>query len=264
MQYKGAVFFDYDGTLTDEKAGISRPTETTCRAIRKLRENGYLAVLSTGRGIPYIYDMGIDFDGLSTSNGTYGEVAGEVVFDHPIDEAAMNRLTGRMKELGVNYGIDNPQICLTPDMDEQRFRIWIETFDIKASSFRAIVPGEEVRGYKLCALFDSYDQIDRLRSEFGEEFEFACQRVFKYADVNIRAFNKATGVKAICEYFGLDRKDTYAFGDGANDVEMLRCVGHGVAMGHHAEELEACAEFITRTVAEEGIEYGLRHYGLIG
>lgn len=263
MRYKGAVFFDYDGTLTDENNGISRPTERTVRAIRRLRENGYLAILATGRGIPYIYDTGVEFDGMSTSNGTFGVVAGEVVFDHPIEANALNRLMKRMEELGVNYGIDNPEICFTPDLNEKRFRTWIDTFDIKASSFREIEPGEQVRGYKLCALFDDYDQIERLRAEFGAEFEFACQRVFKYADVNVRSCNKATGVKAICEHFGLNAENTYAFGDGSNDVEMLKCVGHGVAMGHHAEELEKCAEFITATVKEEGIEAGLLHYGLI-
>ena len=85
MQYKGAVFFDYDGTLTDEHAGILKPTEATREAIRKLRENGYLAILATGRAIPYIYDMGVEFDGMSTSNGTYGVVAGEVIFDHIVE-----------------------------------------------------------------------------------------------------------------------------------------------------------------------------------
>ncbi len=263
MQYKGAVFFDYDGTLTDENAGISMPTECTRGAIRKLRENGYLAVLATGRAASYVYDTGIEFDGMSTSNGTYGVVAGEVVFDFPIEAEALARLTARMDELGVNYGIDNPEVCYTPDIDEVRFRTWINTFDIKVSSFRSIDPENPPVGYKLCALFDSYDQIEQLRAEFGEEFEFACQRVFKYADVNIRRYNKASGVREICRHFGLSPENTYAFGDGANDLEMLRCVGHGIAMGHHAPELEECAEYITKSVSEEGIEWGLRHYGLI-
>ena len=70
-------------------------------------------------------------------------------------------------------------------------------------------------------------------------------------------------MKAICEHFNIPIENTYAFGDGSNDYEMLRCAGHGVAMGHHAEVLEECAEFITKTVSEEGIEFGLKHYGLI-
>ena len=263
MQYKGAVFFDYDGTLTDEHADIFKPTEVTCSAIRKLRENGYLAILATGRAFPYIYDMGVEFDGVSTSNGTYGVVAGEVVFDHPIEEDSFERLTARMDELGVNYGIDNPEICYTPDNADPRFIGWINKFAIKPESYRRIEPGQLVKGYKFSALFDDRSQIEQLRAEFGNEFDFACHRIFNYADVNIRAYNKGTGVRAICEHFNLSIENTYAFGDGSNDYDMLKCVGHGVAMGHHAEELEKCAEFITKTVKEEGIEFGLKHYGLI-
>lgn len=263
MQYKGAVFFDYDGTLTDEHAGILMPTETTREAIRRLRQNGYLAILATGRALPYIYDTGVEFDGMSTSNGTYGVVAGEVVFDHPIEDDAFARLTKRMDELGVNYGIDNPVICYTPDNADPRFIGWINQFAIKPESYRRLEPGQKIKGYKFSALFDGYDQIDRLREEFGDEFDFACHRIFYYADVNIRAYSKATGVKAICEHFNIPIEDTYAFGDGSNDYDMLKCVGHGVAMGHHAAELEECAEFITKTVSEEGIEFGLQHYGLI-
>ena len=263
MQYKGAVFFDYDGTLTDEHAGILMPTTATRNAIRKLRENGYLAILATGRALPYIYDTGVEFDGMSTSNGTYGVVAGEVIFDHPIEPDAFARLTRRMDEMNINYGVDNPVICYAADNTESRFIGWITQFAIRPESYRRIEPGVPVKGYKFSALFDSYDQIDRLRAEFGDEFDFACHRIFHYADVNIRAYNKATGVKAICEHFNLPIEHTYAFGDGSNDYDMLKCVGHAVAMGHHAEELEECAEFITKTVSEEGIEFGLKHYGLI-
>ncbi len=262
MQYKGAVFFDYDGTLADENCGIHMPTEATRRALCRLRENGYLAILATGRAIPYVYDMGIEFDGMITSNGTYGEAAGEVIFDHPMDTDVLRRLLDRMDQMGISYGIDHPVKCLTRDTKNADFQTWINTFDIREDSFRNIGRDETVVGYKLCVLFHEYEQIDRLREEFSE-FDFFCQRVFKYADVNIRGFNKAYGVRAICRHFGMKSENTYAFGDGANDVEMLGCVGHGIAMGNHAPELEKCTEFITKTVMEEGIEWGLKHYGLI-
>ena len=42
MEYKGIVFFDYDGTLTDENEKIFTPTEKTKKAIDALNENGYL------------------------------------------------------------------------------------------------------------------------------------------------------------------------------------------------------------------------------
>ena len=74
MDYRGIVFFDYDGTLADKKEGIYLPTKTTIEAIKRLRENKYLTVLATGRALCYVPDMGIDFGGYVTSNGAYAEI----------------------------------------------------------------------------------------------------------------------------------------------------------------------------------------------
>ena len=48
-QYKGAVFFDVDGTLVDERKKIYKPTAATKSAIKKLRETDWLVGIATGR-----------------------------------------------------------------------------------------------------------------------------------------------------------------------------------------------------------------------
>ena len=200
---------------------------------------------------------------MVTSNGTFAEVGGEVIFDHPINDDLLTRLRSDLDRMGISYGIDNPDRCYTPDIQSPVFQHWLKTFAIAEASFRNILPGELPRGYKLSVLFNDYEEIEELRGKYGRELSFDCQRIFKCADVNLLGFNKGAGVKAICEHFKLPLENTYAFGDGMNDYDMLKAVGHGIAMGNHAEALEECAEFITKSVREEGIEYGLRHYGLI-
>ena len=54
-----------------------------------------------------------------------------------------------------------------------------------------------------------------------------------------------------------------AFGDGENDMEMLRYVGIGVAMGNASDAVKAAADYVTDTVDDDGIEKALRHFGLI-
>ena len=54
-----------------------------------------------------------------------------------------------------------------------------------------------------------------------------------------------------------------AFGDGGNDVPIVRDVGVGVAMGNACEELKSVADYITESVDEDGIENALLHFGLI-
>ena len=59
---RGIVFFDFDGTLVDETARIYRPTAATKEALRQLKENGYLAVLATGRAKCYVPETGIAWE----------------------------------------------------------------------------------------------------------------------------------------------------------------------------------------------------------
>jgi hydroxymethylpyrimidine pyrophosphatase-like HAD family hydrolase len=54
-----------------------------------------------------------------------------------------------------------------------------------------------------------------------------------------------------------------AFGDGGNDVPMVRDAGVGVAMGNACEELKAVADYVTLSVDDDGIEAALQHDGLI-
>ena len=262
-QIIGAVFFDYDGTLTDGAAGILETTPATRRAVAKLRDNGYLAVLDTGRAMCYANRSGVDFDGMITSNGAHAMVRGETVLDSPIGHEALARLMARLNGMGIYYGIDNPEKCYAQDMDAPDFTRWITTFGISREVFRPIRPGEKPVGYKLSVLYHTMEEVERLRAEFGDLFSFDCHRGYPCVDVTARSANKGVGVRAVLRRFGLTRERAFAFGDGANDLDMLAAVGHPIAMGKHAAELDDVCEYVTRSVAQEGIEYGLRHYGLI-
>ena len=64
--------------------------------------------------------------------------------------------------------------------------------------------------------------------------------------------------------FDIPWEHTYAFGDSANDLEMLSYVAHSVAMGNGTQEVKETAEYVTTGVMDDGIYNGLKHYGLIG
>ena len=80
-KYKGVVFFDYDGTTVDEVDEIKTATPTTVESLNKLKENGYLTMLCSGRTQRFL-EMDIDkFMGAITCNGSHTEVEGEVIRD---------------------------------------------------------------------------------------------------------------------------------------------------------------------------------------
>ena len=67
----------------------------------------------------------------------------------------------------------------------------------------------------------------------------------------------------IINRFGLKLEETMSFGDGGNDVPMLRHAGIGVAMGNAADDVKQHADYVTSSVDEDGIMNALLHFGII-
>ena len=51
----------------------------------------------------------------------------------------------------------------------------------------------------------------------------------------------------------IDIKDTIAFGDNFNDIEMIEYAGIGVAMGNAEETLKQKSDYITLSNEEDGV-----------
>jgi hypothetical protein len=75
-----------------------------------------------------------------------------------------------------------------------------------------------------------------------------------FTDIVAHDNSKAHGMEAICQHYGIRQEETLAFGDGANDIEMLEWAGIGVAMGNAADIVKAHADRVTTDVDHEGIE----------
>lgn len=54
-----------------------------------------------------------------------------------------------------------------------------------------------------------------------------------------------------------------AFGDGGNDVEMIRHAGVGVALGQRRRRGQTAADYVTATVDDDGVLRALQHYGVL-
>lgn len=54
-----------------------------------------------------------------------------------------------------------------------------------------------------------------------------------------------------------------AFGDGDNDIDMLRYAHIGVAMGNAGENVKTHADYVTACVDDDGIYKALKVYGLL-
>ena len=72
-------------------------------------------------------------------------------------------------------------------------------------------------------------------------------------EVNCAAANKGDALLALAAHLGITQAQTMAFGDGLNDLAMLRAAGCGVAMGNAHPELKAAADLVTADCDADGV-----------
>lgn len=84
----------------------------------------------------------------------------------------------------------------------------------------------------------------------------------EYCEILPRGSSKASGLQAVCAALNYTRQEVVAFGDGDNDLDMLRFAGIAVAMGNAIDSVKAAAHFVTRSHTQDGIAIALEQLGL--
>ncbi|MCM1256591.1 MAG: Cof-type HAD-IIB family hydrolase [Roseburia sp.] len=258
---KNAVFFDIDGTLWDNHMHIP---ESAVSSIRRLRENGNLAFICSGRSRASICTpelLAIDFDGIVASLGTHIEYQSNMIFEKYMDQAEIENILNilhscKMRAIleGREYLYVNSQeftgdyyIDYLRQLVGERFLEMKDTRFFEVNKLSADLTGGDIEAMKK-ALLPRYDLIFH-----GE----------KVVEIAPKGYSKAVGIEKICKYLGVARENTYAFGDSANDLEMISYAAHGIAMGNGTEEIKQAADYVTDSVERDGIEKALMHFGLI-
>ena len=79
-------------------------------------------------------------------------------------------------------------------------------------------------------------------------------------EINDLSANKGSALKFMAEYLGVKIEQTLAFGDGLNDIEMLKAAGIGVAMENACDELKSVADYVTSSCNENGVAEGIKKF----
>lgn len=274
---KNLVFFDVDGTLVTRNNYIPKSTKI---AVRRLKENGSIPVIATGRAPVLIWEIieELEIDSYIAMNGQYIVYKNQVIYENPIDmdlvdgvvELAVKRKDGILLSTsdeiiansaislinrGSLYAFLKGLVGLIPD--RVKVKLW----------HRMMKKAPEKEAYENKEIFmmninanqkeqKAYEQI------FGDYLTFTRANEMSMDIIN-KGTSKATGIERFMAELGVSHQNTYAFGDGLNDVEMLRYVNTGVAMKNGFEELKLHADFVTDSVFNNGIEKGLKKLELI-
>lgn len=269
------VFFDIDGTLWDWNGVIPKSTK---EAIKRLKENGHIPVISTGRSRGNVrkkelLDMG--FEAIIAACGQHVECDGEIIYEDYLDTDTVVKIIDLSKKYNVPIVLEGPKKDFISDtgFEEDTFvDIMKEVMGEDAVLLSKYSP--EFKVNKVSGDEGTFSNFEPFKEEMQKLMRFMyhglASGVFEKGNSIVGVFectkfgaSKADGIKLLCEKFGIKREDSLAFGDSVNDLEMIEYAGIGIAMGDGSEELKAKADYVTDGIWEDGIKNGLMHFGLI-
>lgn len=274
---KKVVFFDIDGTLVTRNNQVPK---TTIEAIEQLKKNGVTPIIATGRSPLLIKEIAqtLNIDSYISMNGQYIVYEGEVVYSNPIEMDLVDQVVkvAADKDDGILLSTGDEIIAnsLVSLATRGRFftfmkglvRIIPEKIKLRLWE-RMMRNAPDKKDY---AGKDIYMMNINANPEKGRAYEELFSDVLTFTrandismDIIGKGISKATGIQHMMSLLNVDRGNTFAFGDGLNDMEMLQYVGTGVAMANGYDALKEIADHVTDSVFNHGIAKGLKALELI-
>jgi HAD superfamily hydrolase (TIGR01484 family) len=252
------VALDVDGTVVDRNGALPGAVKDAIGAVVAAEVP---VVLSTGRSWHGTRDL-IDLLGLPPgpavcSNGavivTYPpeEIVKAVTFDprdviDRVEEFAPGTLIA-VEEIGRGYRLNGrfPDDDLTGEMIIQ------DSQQLGAEPVTRVILRDPTR---------SSEDFISLAQHLGLNGVTYFVGWSAWLDIAPEGVNKATALAEVVAGLGLTADDVLAFGDGRNDLEMLRWAGRGVAIGDAPPEVQAAADVVTDPFADGGPVAELRRW----
>lgn len=250
------VAVDMDGTFlrSDNTYDVGRFEGDWAR----MREAGCRFVVASGNQFYQIRDF---FPGhedelaVVAENGALIEDGPELVFAARAPRAAVERVVawlrshpdarGIMCGLGSAYLERGAEQAYFDHMAVYYHRLaWVDdllAMDDQVLKFALTVPADQTQAY-----------VDALSGELGGLME-PTSSGHGDIDLILPGCHKAWGLAQLAARWGVSPEECVAFGDGGNDVEMLRWAGVGYAMGNAPEAVRAAADEVCPTNDEDGV-----------
>lgn len=267
------VISDIDGTLLNSQDRvIPRLREVITRAVR----SGAEVALATGRPHRWIYPV---LEQLPvrpvcvTANGAVLYDSGEdkVLRAHELAPETMSDVVAAARgALAAHGGVavacervgtsafdpEDETFVISPGYvhtwAEQGFGVFTEEEVVSEPAVKMILRNDNLTAPQMYGLIAPHVDESKAHVTFSMN-----EGLIEIAAPGV---TKALGVSTLAELHGVEQSRTVAFGDMPNDIEMLRWVGFGVAMGNARDEVKAAADHITGTNDEGGVAQVLERW----
>lgn len=256
-----AAFFDIDGTLVSFTT--HRIPQSTVDTLTAFHRRGGRIYISTGRPIAIVNNISqIEHlvDGYITFNGAYTFVGDTDICINAIPEEDVHAMLDDASK--KDYTV---LVCGKKNLAIHNYH---EVFD------EVFVQGLGVKNIDPSRPLDFIDRepILQLTPFFDIDTERKIMPLMphcvsarwnpRFTDITVRGADKGNALLELARHEHLDISECMAFGDGGNDISILRTAGVGVAMGNATPEVKAAADYVTSHVDDNGIANAFKHFGM--
>lgn len=265
-----AIALDLDGTLTNHDKVV---TPKTRAALLKAESEGAVIILASGRptyGITPIAEcLELDKRGgyiLSYNGGNIVDAkTGEKLFSQFLPDEVipiLYRYARKHQHALLGYA-GNEIITEMPDDPYVKEESRINKMNIRRVD--NLLEALEPHPTKLLMTGAPEDMVkaeEALKKELGEQMDIFRSAPF-FLELVPKGIDKAQSLLRLLEKIGLSTDILMAFGDGYNDLSMLKLAGMGVAMENAAPEVKAEADYVTLSNEEDGVAAALEHFNMV-
>ncbi|MGI6316972.1 MAG: Cof-type HAD-IIB family hydrolase [Christensenellales bacterium] len=255
---------DIDDTLTDETLRISdRLSESFAAA----RERGVITTLASGRMFPamepFCRRLGITAPVLACQGAAIADpVSGEILETTAIPLDLAREVLAFTEERGLYTQYYAPK--------EYYFRehcVRSEAYGALAMHRgcpvgKSLIQALDFDPLKVLVIADP-EEIRRLlpvaREKWAGRLEVSVSKPM-YLEINHPAATKADGLRKLAGRLHIPLSRIMAFGDGLNDIPMLRAAGYGIAVANAAAETRAAAWAVTASQSKDGVAQAIEKY----
>lgn len=261
---KKIVFFDIDGTIYKFTTGMPKDT---IEAIKKLKANGHIPVICTGRTKCMIFEEFFEpgFEDIVGGAGTYLEIDGEQRYLAELEEVEARRvIDGFLKYNFVPVAEGKDNIYVGTDLDDlpEINRHFINIYYDKIPDKILTIDEPVLKISKVSGGFKNNSDMEGMISEFGEDYSIINHNN-NLLELIPKKYNKAMGIERMIKEMDIPWENTYAFGDSFNDIDMLEYVKYGCAMGNSDPSIKERVEYVTEDFDKGGIANALKRFGII-
>lgn len=246
-----AVFFDIDGTLLDHN-DHAMPS-STLTALNKLKESGIKVFIATGRPPSKleVIKQYFKFDGYLTSNGQYCFNDDKIIYEKYINKQDIKNI--------LPYINKNNIPVIFAKIDQNYCNPYLD----KTLQVQKYIRIEDILNEDIVQL------MVYINEEKDQEFLSymphckSARWTSQFADIIPMDGGKNIGIDQMIKYYKIKLNEVMAFGDGNNDIDMLKHVGIGVAMGNANDKVKAISDYVTSDINDDGIYKALKKFKLI-